>query len=205
MYGAFRFRQRSGSGPCGRRRCARALRRQSKREDYLQRGPPARHRASPALAPGVPLHEGWGRGWCRLRVTVSLLSHPAVPDSRRFQRSDFAHSYAGALRARTPGIMAAGSDLFGVQHSRSMAFVCIEQRERLVPPSVARAGAGEPHGGSVAQPSAYPTRQILCLRSASHPGPHFGFWPDSHHFSLASPTPIRLSSSATMSLSSIAP
>ena len=56
--------------PCGRRwrRCARALRRQSKRRDYVQGSPSAWDCAGPAFAPGVPPHARCGRGWGRVRV-----------------------------------------------------------------------------------------------------------------------------------------
>ena len=60
-----------------RRRCARALRRQSQWQDYMRGGTPARNRPGPAVAPGVPVHARWGRGWRCVRV--DRFARVAVP------------------------------------------------------------------------------------------------------------------------------
>ena len=58
-----RFSERPRPRERWRRRSARSLRRQPKRQDHLQGGPPARDRPGAAFASSVPVHEGCGRGW----------------------------------------------------------------------------------------------------------------------------------------------
>ena len=61
---------RRAAGEGRRRRCARALRRQSKRRDYVRGGAPAWDRAGSAFASGLSLHARWGCGWGRVSVVL---------------------------------------------------------------------------------------------------------------------------------------
>ena len=58
--------------------CTHEVRRQPQRPDHLRRGSPARDCPGSVFAPGIPVHEGRGRGWRRLRIATSSSAPPSA-------------------------------------------------------------------------------------------------------------------------------
>ena len=98
LFGACFLRGRRRLRPCGRKGCARALRRQE-RSHHLLGGAPAWDCSGAEVAPGVPIHEGWGQGRHRLRVIRRCVERALVED---FQ-SSVLKSIEGGLRSPTSG------------------------------------------------------------------------------------------------------